>query len=195
MKAMDIYLCGVGGQGIGLLAEVLTQACLAVGYQVRACDTHGLAQRHGTVVSHLRIGEKLFTPQVPPGAADLVVGLERLEALRGAVRMLKPGGTVVYYDTVYQPIFVRLGQAAYPSVEDLEQAVKARGGRVERVHMDGLPDPRMQNVVLLARLGALKVIPGVDAGVMERALREGVPARLRDANLAVFQKAGTSARS
>ena len=195
MKAMDIYLCGVGGQGIGLLAEVLTQACLAAGYQVRACDTHGLAQRHGTVVSHLRIGEKLFTPQVPPGAADLVVGLERLEALRGAVRMLKPGGTVVYYDTVYQPIFVRLGQAAYPSVEDLEQAVKARGGRVERVHMDGLPDPRMQNVVLLARLGALKVIPGVDAGVMERALREGVPARLRDANLAVFQKAGTSARS
>ncbi|MFH1144772.1 MAG: 2-oxoacid:acceptor oxidoreductase family protein [Candidatus Eisenbacteria bacterium] len=188
MKAMDVYLCGVGGQGIGLLAEVLTQACLMAGYPVRGCDTHGLAQRHGTVVSHLRLGEHARTPRIVPGAADLIVGLERLEALRATVRMLKTGGTVVYYDTVYQPIHVRTKKAAYPTAVDLEQAVRERQGSLERVHQEGLSDPRMQNVALLARLGRIEAIPGVDAGVMERALREGIPARLLEKNLAVFKQ-------
>ncbi|MBP6875719.1 MAG: 2-oxoacid:acceptor oxidoreductase family protein [Candidatus Eisenbacteria bacterium] len=189
MSPMDIYLCGVGGQGIGLLADVLSHACLAAGYRVRGCDTHGLAQRHGTVVSHLRIGEKLFTPRVSPGNADLIIGLERLEAMRGALAMLKRGGTVVYYDTVYQPVLVRLGQASYPTAAEFEQAVLARGGRVVRVEMTDLPDPRMQNVALLGTLGALQAIPGVDGPVIEQALREGVPARVLEGNLAVYRRA------
>ena len=92
MKPMDIYLCGVGGQGIGMLAEVLAQACIDAGYEVRGCDTHGLAQRHGTVSSHLRLGSDAYTPQVSPRQADLVLSLERLEALRATHSMLKPGG-------------------------------------------------------------------------------------------------------
>ncbi|GAG76749.1 unnamed protein product, partial [marine sediment metagenome] len=107
MKPMNIYLTGVGGQGIGLLSDVLALACVRAGYRVRGCDTHGLAQRGGTVVSHLRIGDSLFGPRVPPGQADLVVGLERLEALRAARAMLKSGGRLLYYDAVYQPIHVR----------------------------------------------------------------------------------------
>ena len=66
MKPMNIYMAGVGGQGIGLLAEVLTRACVAAGYNVRGCDTHGLAHRGGVVVSHLRIGKDLLGPRVPP---------------------------------------------------------------------------------------------------------------------------------
>lgn len=189
MKALDIYLCGVGGQGIGLLSEALAQACLAAGHGVRACDTHGLAQRHGVVVSHLRLGEKLFTPRVPRGQADLIVALERLEALRAAQTMLKAGGTVVYYDTVYQPIAVRMRQAKYPSHDDLAAAVAARKGRLERVFVEDLSDPRMQNVALLGRLASLGVIPGVDAAVLEKALRDTVPPKALEANLAVFHGA------
>jgi len=189
MNAMNVYLCGVGGQGIGLLAEVLTQACLAAGYPVHGCDTHGLAQRHGTVVSHLRIGGNVFTPRITPGTADAVIGLERLEALRAAERMLKPGGSVAYYDTVYQPVHVRLGLFHYPTAEDLARVVEERGGRLERVYLDDLPDPRMQNVALLARVGQKQIIPGVDSAVIERALRDGVPPKALEANLEVLRRA------
>jgi len=189
MKPMNIYLCGVGGQGIGLLSEVLSQACLAAGHEVRGSDTHGIAQRHGTVVSHLRLGPGPATPRVVPGQADLVVGLERLEAMRGAVKMLRQGGTVLYYDTVYQPIAVRMGQAEYPSNEALAEAVSEIGGTAARVQLDGLDDPRMQNVALIGRLVALGLIENVDEATVERALRDAVPAKALDANLAVFKQA------
>lgn len=189
MKPMNIYLCGVGGQGIGLLSEVLSQACLAAGYEVRGSDTHGIAQRHGTVISHLRLGPGPATPRVVPGDADLVIGLERLEAMRGAVKMLKRGGTVVYYDTVYQPIAVRMGQAEYPSNEALAEAVAESGGEVARVKLEGMGDPRMQNVALIGRLVALGLIENLDAAKAEAALRDAVPPKALDANLAVFQQA------
>jgi indolepyruvate ferredoxin oxidoreductase beta subunit len=186
---LNIYLCGVGGQGIGLLAEVLGQACLAAGHPVRGCDTHGLAQRHGTVVSHLRLGPAALMPRVPAGRAHLVVGLERLEALRAVKPMLGQGGTVVYYDTVYQPIHVRMGRNRYPDTADLEQAVAARGGRLERVFFDDLADPRMQNVALLGRVVGTGVIEGLTMAAAETALAAAVPARLLDENLAVFRRA------
>jgi indolepyruvate ferredoxin oxidoreductase beta subunit len=192
MKAMNVYLIGVGGQGIGLLADVLTRACLEAGYNVKGCDTHGLAQRHGTVISHLRIGERLYTPRVPPGRADLIVGLERLEALRAAGGMLVEGGTVVYYDTVYQPIHVRMGEVPYPEVEEIEAVVASRSGRLERVYLDDLADPRMQNVALIGRVAAAGVIPGVTAAILEQALRETVPSKVLDENLAVFERASVA---
>ncbi|MCK4414733.1 MAG: 2-oxoacid:acceptor oxidoreductase family protein [Candidatus Eisenbacteria sp.] len=185
---MNIYLCGVGGQGIGLLSTVLARACLAAGYPVRGCDTHGLAQRHGSVSSHLRLGGDAFTPLVSPGRAHLVVALERLEALRAAKRMLAPGGTLVYYDTVYQPIHVRMGQATYPTPEDLAAAVATRRAHLERVFCDDLPDSRMQNVALLGRLSGLGIIPNVTPQLFERALDDVVPERARKANRAVYRQ-------
>lgn len=189
MKPMNIYLCGVGGQGIGLLSEVLSQACLAAGHEVRGSDTHGIAQRHGTVISHLRLGPGPATPRVVPGQADLVIGLERLEAMRGAVKMLKPGGTVVYYDTVYQPIAVRMGQAEYPTNEVLAEAAREIGGTAERVKLEGMDDPRMQNVALIGRLVGLGLIENVDEAIAETALRDAVPPKALDANLNVFKQA------
>jgi indolepyruvate ferredoxin oxidoreductase beta subunit len=189
MKPMNIYLCGVGGQGIGLLSEVLSQACLAAGHEVRGSDTHGIAQRHGTVISHLRLGPGPATPRVPPGEAGLVVALERLEAMRGAVGMLRQGGTVVYYDTVYQPIHVRMGRHEYPTNEQLAEAVGEVGGEVERVKLDDLDDPRMQNVALFARVVSLGLIEGLDTATAETALRDAVPPKVLDANLSVFHRA------
>ena len=191
MKPLNIYLCGVGGQGIGLLAEVLARACLAAGHTVHGCDTHGLAQRGGIVVSQLRLGDHFHTPRVPPGEADLVIALERLEAARAAAAMLAEGGTVVYYDTVQQPIHVRMGEAEYPDHARLEKAVAARQGRLERVLLEDLPDARMQNVALLGRLATLGAIEGVTPAVVQGALEEVVPPRARDANLEVFRRAGT----
>lgn len=193
MKPMNIYLCGVGGQGIGLLTEVLSRACLAAGHTVHGCDTHGLAQRGGIVVSHLRLGEAFHTPRVPVGKADLVIGLERLEALRASAQMLAPKGTVIYYDTMYQPIHVRMGQASYPTSDRLQEIAEKKGARVERVFVDDLPDPRMQNVALLGRIAAADLIEGVTTDVLEKALREVVPEKALESNLEVFHASGETA--
>lgn len=192
MTQLNIYLCGVGGQGIGLLSEVLGRACLAAGHAARGCDTHGLAQRGGIVVSHLRLGENVYTPLVPDGTADLVVALERTEALRAARTKLKQGGTVIYYDAVYQPIHVRMGVAQSPRSRDLEEAVRERGGKLERVWIDDIPDSRMQNVALLGRIAALGVIAGVGRAEIEGALREVLPASALEANLGLLERAATS---
>lgn len=186
---MNIYLAGVGGQGIGLLSEVLVRACLAAGHNVKGVDTHGLAQRGGIVVSQIKLGPKLYTPRINPGEADLVVGLEMLEAYRAAVHMLREGGTVVYYDSAYQPIHVRMGLAEYPTAEQFEAVVREKGGRLEPVHLDDLPDPRMQNSALLGRVASLGLIPGVSAAMIEAALLETVPAAHVESNRAVFERA------
>lgn len=193
MSNMNIYMCGVGGQGIGVLSEVMVNSALAAGYNVKSVDTHGLAQRGGIVVSHLRLGEKLFTPRIQPGTADLVIGLERLEAMRAAVNQLKQGGTVVYYDSQMQPIHVRMGRFDYPETEDIEKVAANRAGHVERVYIDGLPDPRMQNTAVLGRLAALDVIPKITGAVIEQQLRDILkPATLED-NMDVFKRAQQAA--
>jgi len=186
---VNIFLTGVGGQGIGTLSEVLVRSCLDAGHNVKSVDTHGLAQRGGIVTSHLKIGPKLFTPRINVGDADMVIGLEMLEAYRGAVNFLKPGGTVVYYDTEYQPIHVRMGRSEYPTHAQFEQIVAAKGGRLIRVFIDDLPDPRMQNIALLGRVSRLGLIPGVTPEIVEANVAAVVPKAKLEENLAVFHKA------
>jgi indolepyruvate ferredoxin oxidoreductase beta subunit len=156
---------------------------------VKSVDTHGLAQRGGIVTSHLKIGPKLFTPRINAADADMVIGLEMLEAYRGTVNFLRPGGTVVYYDTEYQPIHVRMGRSEYPTHEQFEQLVKSKGGRLIRVFIEDLPDPRMQNIALLGRVSRLGLIPGVTPEIVEANVRAVVPRAKLDENLAVFHKA------
>jgi indolepyruvate ferredoxin oxidoreductase beta subunit len=187
--AFNIYICGVGGQGIGVLAAALASAAEAAGHRARGCDTHGLAQRHGSVSSHLRLGDDALTPRVPEGRADLVLALERLEGLRGALYALKPGGTLVYYDTVYQPVPVRTGLRAYPSAETVAARVAELGGKAVGVSVDGMADPRMQNAALLGRLAALGLVPGFTREALRSALADTLGGRNLEANLAVFDKA------
>lgn len=191
MKPANIYLCGVGGQGIGLLAEVVIQSCLSAGHRVMGVDTHGLAQRGGVVTSHIRLGEHVFSPRIPPGQADIVLGLERLEAYRAAVGMLNDGGTVVYYDCEYQPIHVRMGKAQYPSVDELERVVRERHGSIERVALE-LDDPRMQNTALLGRFAALGLIDGLTPAIVEAQLCNVIPAAVLEDNLTVFRAASAA---
>jgi indolepyruvate ferredoxin oxidoreductase beta subunit len=194
MKSYNIFMSGVGGQGIGLLGEVMIQSCLAAGYDVLGVDTHGLAQRGGIVVAHLRIGNrsKLFTPRITPGQADLIVALERLEAYRGIVSYMRDGGTAIYYNAEQQPIHVRMGLSTYPTVEDLEAAVAARHGKLEKVFIDDLPDVRMQNTAVLGRIASFELIEGVTGDIIREQLLEISPAAARDDNLRVFEQAAAT---
>lgn len=158
---MNIHMTGVGGQGIGLLSEALLRALSIAGMEVRGVDTHGLAQRGGVVVSQIRTGKGEFSPLIAPGEADLVLALERHEALRAVGGYLRDGGTLAYYDAVWQPFEVRTGSVPAVSTEALHEECRRRDIRVLRVFRDDLPDPRMQNTALLSEVLRKGLIPGL----------------------------------
>ena len=117
----NIFLAGVGGQGILLASEVLGEAFLAAGYDVKKSEVHGMAQRGGAVTTHLRYGPKVYSPLIEPGTADLLIAFEKLEALR-FIHYLKPGGTAVVNAQEIPPAPVSSGQELYP--ERIEERLR-----------------------------------------------------------------------
>lgn len=184
-EVFNIYMSGVGGQGIGLLSEILARAADHAGMILRACDTHGLAQRGGMVSSHLRLG-KAFSPLVPDGQADLVIALERTEALRAAHDMLKPGGVLIWYDAAWQALDVRLGENPQIVPDDVMAAVVQKEGKAYKVLQDDLPDTRMQNVAVVSQLLKLRLIPGLERPHVEAAMADLMAGFVLPANLALL---------
>ncbi len=186
MKAFNIYMIGAGGQGIGLISEIILRAADHAGLSVLGVDTHGLAQRGGVVVSQVRIGEH-FSPLIPESEADLVVALERHEALRGMNTMLKDGGTLVYYNTVWQPLGVRLGQVEEVSVALVTDQCTIRKIIEIRVEAPELQDARMQNIVLLAEIDNRSLIPQVNTDHYTAAMDDLMAGEMLDKNMRLFK--------
>jgi indolepyruvate ferredoxin oxidoreductase beta subunit len=182
-------MCGVGGQGIGLLSEILLRASDYAGYAAKAVDTHGLAQRGGIVISQIRLGDEVFTPLIPERTADLVIALERHEALRGMQVALRDHGTLIYYNTVLQPLGVRLGTDPEISVDDIDRACAERGITAYGVLQPELPDPRMQNIVVLAHLNRRGLIPGLNTEHIQQAMEDLLSDTMLTANLQLLQAA------
>jgi indolepyruvate ferredoxin oxidoreductase beta subunit len=187
MKAFNIHLTGVGGQGIGLLSEALLRASDHAGHRVKGVDTHGLAQRGGVVTSRIRLGEGVHSPLIGRRRADLVVSLERHEAGRSAREALKDGGTLAYYDTSWQPMEVRIGGAEPFSSQDLQAEADLRGIQVVRVFKPGLVDARQQNMVLLAHIVKRELVPGVGREHVRQALDDLMAGRMLQENLALVE--------
>ena len=188
MKAFNIYLTGVGGQGIGLISEVILRAADHGGHPVKSVDTHGLAQRGGIVVSQIRIGENVFSPLVPAGQADLVISLERHEALRAAGTVLKENGCLIYYNTVWQPLSVRLNETAEVAESDVQDLCRARGIQVISVFHEDLPDIRMQNIAVLAEIHRHRMIPGIDLKHYQSAMADLMSGSMLKENRELFDK-------
>ncbi|MDX9788814.1 MAG: 2-oxoacid:acceptor oxidoreductase family protein [Desulfobacterales bacterium] len=186
MDPFNIYLIGVGGQGIGLLSEVILRAADHAGHPVKGVDTHGLAQRGGIVKSQVRIGAEANSPLIMRGAADLVVALERHEALRGMNSALRDKGTLLYYNTVWQPLAVRLNRAEEVGEETIQKACAQRNIRVITVFQEDLTDARMQNIVLLAHIDKLRLIPKISTPHYHSAMSDLMDGRMLEKNRALF---------
>ena len=147
----NIIICGVGGQGTVLAAKVLSQAAIANGEHVLSAETIGMAQRGGSVVSHVRIGDNAFSPLVPQGQADVLIAFEAAEAVRN-IDYLKDGGTVIVNKKIVQPVTASLSGKAFDENEMIEYLNK-RAGNVIAVDTDqacrDLGSPRVVNMVLL----------------------------------------------
>jgi len=188
MKSFNIYLTGVGGQGIGLLSEILLRSADHAGLKVKAVDTHGLAQRGGIVISHLRFGEKVFSPLIFRNQADLAIALERHEALRGLNAALKDNGTLIYYDTSWQPLEVRINAADPVTKEMIHRICLKRNIRDLTVFKAGLKDVRMQNMIVLANIEKNKLIPGIKKAHYYEAMEDMMQGTLLKTNLKLFEE-------
>ena len=147
----NIIICGVGGQGTVLAAKVLSQAAISNGERVLSAETIGMAQRGGSVVSHVRIGEDVFSPLVPQGQADVLIAFEAAEAVRN-IAFLKEGGSVIVNKKVVQPVTASLSGKAFDENEMISYLEKV-AGKVIAVDTDqackDLGSTKVVNIVLL----------------------------------------------
>ena len=183
-RITNILLVGVGGQGILLASEILAETFMLAGFDVKKSEIHGMSQRGGSVVSHVRFGREVCSPTVPEGEGDILFGFELLEAYR-YLSLLRPGAEVVVNDYRIAPPAVLLGQAAYP--DDIPVCIRARFP--DFLLIDGLHlaqqagDVRAANTVLL---GAVSKRLPIDEPVWQQALRSMVPNKALEVNLAAF---------
>ena len=177
-----VSLAGVGGQGIILAAAILAQAAMAAGYDVKASEVKGMAQRGGSVVSTVRFGKEVWSPVSP--RADVVIATETLEGRR-ALALLVDKGTLVYATTVIAPGSVLRRERAYP--DDLVAAARSRLVQLIRVDAEGLAreagSVRAANVALLG--AATHALP-FTAGSWDDALALAVPAKILELNRRAF---------
>lgn len=149
--AKNILICGVGGQGTVLAAKVLAQAAISKGERVLSAETIGMAQRGGSVTSHVRIGENIFSPLIPQGQADIIIAFEAAEAVRN-ICYLKKGGMVIVNKKIVQPTTASLTGKTF-SLQTMIDFLQSTGANVVAVDTDKaceeLGSSKVVNMVLL----------------------------------------------
>ncbi len=184
-EVTNILISGVGGQGILLASEVLSEVLMLAGFDVKKNEIHGMSQRGGSVVSHIRYGKKVYSSIIPEGQADVLLGFELLETYR-YLPLVKKGGSILANNLQVFPAPVTLGKESYPA--DIPAKIKA--AFPDTTLVDGLQlateagNQRTVNVVLL---GALSKNIDIDASYWEQTLEKMVPAKYLEENLKAFR--------
>ena len=185
MKVFNILIAGVGGQGVLLTSKIIAEAALLQGLDVKQSEVHGMAQRGGSVLSQVRFGEKVFSPIVSEGEADLLIGFEPLETAR-YLHFLREGGVVVYNTRSIGTIGVSIGKEAYP--QDIHETIQKNTPQVHPFDATNVAvevgEKRAVNLVLLG--AALRFLP-LDPSVVDNAITNSVPKKLLDLNRKAFQ--------
>jgi len=188
MKKQDLLLVGVGGQGVVLVSNILSDAALADGYDVKKTDTLGMAQRGGSVISHVRLADKVFSPLIKEGEVDIVVAFEKLEAARWS-RYLKPGGLIIINNLSVPPLSVSLGFHQYPSDSKIMGIIKQR---TDNIHLiDGsrcekeLGQARLLNTFML---GYASLFLPIKVQTFKDVISQRISSKMLAINLSAFER-------
>ncbi|MBS4023358.1 MAG: indolepyruvate oxidoreductase subunit beta [Dethiobacter sp.] len=187
-KVTSVLMVGVGGQGIILASKILAQVVLKQGLELKISEIHGMAQRGGSVVTHLRFGAEVHTPLIDTGQADYMIASEKLEAWRW-LPMLRRGGTVVVSTQEIKPVPVIIGAQKYPDgiMGNMEAMVGEEIGYLYALNAlevaRACGQPRAANVVLS---GVLSRCLGFSPQHCDEALQEVVPSRFLEENRKAF---------
>lgn len=180
----NCLLCGVGGQGTVLASKLISAAAMKKGLKARSAETIGMAQRGGCVVSHVRIGDQIYSPLIPKGGADVIIAFEPAEAVR-CLPYLKKNGTVIVNTKPVIPVTASLGIGSYTGAEmiqylqeHVQNLIVVNGDEIaEKLH-----SAKALNVALLgaaAKSGAL----GLSIEELEDVILERIPEKFRELNL------------
>lgn len=175
----SIILSGVGGQGTILASKLLTLGLMEAGYDVKMSEIHGMSQRGGSVTSHIRYGENVYSPVIERGDADLLISFEKMEALR-YLEYLKPDGKVLVNDFEIKPLSVLSTKAEYSQDIIDELSTKAdtiimdAAGKAEE-----LGNSRVMNVILLGAIVKLMDLSDTD---WDRIIEDNVKSNFIDIN-------------
>lgn len=184
METKNIMIVGVGGQGSLLASKLLGRLLLTKGYDVKVSEVHGMSQRGGSVVTYVRYGDKVYSPVIDKGQADLIMSFELLEAARWT-EYLKPGGRIVANIQQINPMPVITGAAAYP--ECLTEKMTDAGIQLDAVDALKLAEEagssKAVNLVLMGRLS--KYFDFTEEDWM-KAIVQSVPPKYLDLNKQAF---------
>ncbi len=184
MNTKSIMLVGVGGQGTLLASRILGNTLLSQGYEVKVSEVHGMSQRGGSVVTYIKYGDKVYSPVIEKGEADIIVSFEELEAARW-LPYLKKGGKIITNTQQVEPMPVITGAMEYPT--DIIEKIKEKGADITALDALALANEagssRAVNVVLMGVLSTMSDIP---ADAWKKALEECVPAKALEINRKAF---------
>jgi indolepyruvate ferredoxin oxidoreductase beta subunit len=171
-----------------LASDIFGEAALAAGYDVKKTDTLGMAQRGGSVISHVRIAPRVWSPLIKEGEVDLLLALEKLEAARWS-HYLRPGGIALVNNHEQPPPSVSLGKERYPGREEIDSILKRQTARVYFV--DGtrrareLGNVRTLNIFML---GCLSIFAPLKVSIWEESISRRLPTNIREVNLTAFKQ-------
>jgi len=184
----DILMTGVGGQGVILASDALAEIAVKAGQDVKKSDSLGMSQRGGSVVSHLRIADRVFSPIIREGEADFLLAFERLEGARWA-HYLNREGVAIVNDLAQPPLSVVGGASKYPTVEEVVDILRRYAGEVYVVPATEiareLGNPQVLNVLLI---GFLSCFLDIDEDSYIDDLSQRVPPRFLQLNLKAFSR-------
>ena len=190
MTSLDMVFSGVGGQGVVVLSDIYCEAAILEGFDVAKAEIHGMAQRGGSIVAYARIGEKVESPLIEAGKADVLVGFEILESAR-ALPMIRRGGEVVVNMKYIQPCMSD-SRIKPKKTEELLQILRDKA----RVHeVDGasiaekLGNLLVVNTILLGALSALPQVP-----VKAESFKQAIAGRLKEKYISLNLKAFQAGR-
>ncbi len=188
MKKQDLLMVGVGGQGIILASDIMGEVALAAGYDVKKTDTLGMAQRGGSVLSHVRIASQVWSPLIKEGEVDILLVFEKLEAARWSY-FLRPGGLAIVNNHAVPPLSVSLGAYHYPSDKEVEDFLKRRTGRVYFTNGTSrareLGDIRTLNMFML---GCVSSFLPIDIDIWKDCISQRLPSKILQINITAFNQ-------
>ena len=186
MQTKNIMLVGVGGQGTLLASKVLGSVLLDCGWDVKVSEVHGMSQRGGSVVTYVRYGERVYSPLIDEGEADIILAFEQLEAARW-ISYLKTGGQMIVNTQRIEPMPVITGAKAYP--ENLVEKLQSVGAQVQARDFLALAcQAGSAKAVNIAMIGALaRVLDDIAPAEWRKALEAVVPQRFLALNIKAFE--------
>ncbi len=188
MKPVNLLITGAGGQGIILASDIIGETAIATGYDVKKTDTIGMAQRGGSVLSHMRIAQQVWSPLIRQGEVDLLLAFEKLEAVRWA-SYLRPGGIAIVNNHALPPLSVSLGNARYPTDDEIKGILRQVTDQVYLIEgterAKELGNIRTLNIFML---GCASLFLPFKVNAWEESINRRLPEKVRQINLTAFNR-------